>query len=235
MDIHILDIANRACHIYAHASPRYLLVQPLGGHEQDTLLHEAEAITAKSSLPFALAAFEIADWQQELIPWNSALNSSGEVSASDTLHYIQDVLLPEMGKTFGKLPVIIGGYSLAGLFALWSAYESNSFIGVAAASPSLWIQGWPEYSETHAIHANQVYLSLGKNEEHTRNRTFAQVGERLRNEHALLTSQLGENNCILEWNDGGHFVDCDQRLANAFSWNLCKLAEINKKRYSENV
>lgn len=216
MNMEILEIAGRRCHLCQHGNPQCLLVQPLGGHEQETLAAEAEAVAAEASVPFGLASFEISDWQRELMPWGY----QGREGARETLRYILEELLPALTLRFGKLPVVIGGYSLAGLFALWAACETNDFIGVAAASPSVWIAGWPEYAETHPIQARQVYLSLGKREEHTRNREFAQVGNRIRGEYALLQQQLGESQCTLEWNPGGHFADNERRLARAFSWNL---------------
>ena len=39
----------------------------------------------------------------------------------------------------------IGGYSLAGLFSLWAAYQTDVFSGFAAASPSVWFPGFIEY------------------------------------------------------------------------------------------
>lgn len=216
----ILDIGGRRCHLIEQEAPQCLLVQPLGGHEQETLAAEVEAICGETSVPFALAAFEIVDWNRELMPLDGLGNG-----ARGTLRFILDDLLPLMEGRFGKVPVVIGGYSLAGAFSLWASRETDAFAGVAAASPSVWISGWPEYTETHPMQARQVFLSLGKREEHTRNRDFAQVGDRIRSEHALLLRQLGDRRCTLEWNAGGHFADCERRLARAFSWNLNKLFE----------
>ena len=221
-----LDIAGRRCHLYGQNATQCLLVQPLGLHEQETLERETEAISADTPMPFTLAAFEIADWERDLMPWNDSAVSKrpGTGSgASDTLHYLQDDLLPWLKRCYGEMPVILGGYSLAGLFALWATRECNAFAGVAAASPSVWIRGWLEYAEAHPMQARQVYLSLGEREEKTRNRAIATVSDRIRSEHAMLEHQLDEENCILEWNPGGHFVDCERRLARAFLWNLQKL------------
>ena len=221
-----MTIAGRACHVVEQAGAQCLLVQPLGVHETDTLPNEIEEIAAASSMPFAMAAVEIVDWERDLMPWGDpAVSKRPEAGtgAVDTLQYLLDGLLPGLKERYGELPVVLGGYSLAGLFSLGSARETNAFTGIAAASPSVWIQGWPEYAASHPLQARQVYLSLGEREEKTRNRAIAQVGERIRNEHALLERQLGESNCTLEWNPGGHFVDCERRLARAFIWNLRKL------------
>lgn len=218
-----ITITGRACHLFEQAVPQCLLVQPLGVHEKETLPKEMEEIATASPMLFAMAAFEIADWERDLMPWGDpAVSKRLEVGtgAVDTLRYLLDGLLPWLKERYGELPVCLGGYSLAGLFSLWAARETNAFAGIAAASPSVWIQGWPEYAASHPLQARQVYLSLGEREEKTRNRAIAQIGERIRKEHALVERQLGESNCILEWNPGGHFADCEQRLARAFIWNL---------------
>lgn len=221
-------IAGRVCHLHEQASPQCLLVQPLGDHENDTLPNEIEEISAASPVPFVMVAFEIADWERDLMPWSDhAVSKRPEAGtgAVESFRYLLDGLLPWSKERYGELPVVLGGYSLAGLFSLWAARETNAFAGIAAASPSIWIQSWPEYAESHPPQVRQVYLSLGEREEKTRNRAIAQIGERIRNEYASLERQLGGNNCALEWNSGGHFVDCERRLARAFLWNLRKLAE----------
>ena len=68
-EISEITIAGRACHFYEQASPQCLLVQPLGVHEKETLPNEIEEIAAASSMPFAMAAFEVADWERDLMPW----------------------------------------------------------------------------------------------------------------------------------------------------------------------
>ena len=223
-----LQIADRNCRIYEQASPRCMLIQPLGAHEQETLDAEVQSIAVKTAIPFALVAFEISDWERDLMPWGDpavSKRTDAECRANETLQYLIRGLLPWMKSRFGEVPVVLGGYSLAGLFSLWAARACDCFCGIAAASPSVWIRGWPDYADRHPMRATRVFLSLGEREEQTRNRAIARVGERIRDEHALLQRQLGEANCTLEWNPGGHFVDCDSRLARAFIWNLARLKE----------
>ena len=52
--------------------------------------------------------------------------------------------------------VVLGGYSLAGLFALWAATRTDTMYGVAAASPSVWFPGWPGYEAAHPIQTQRV-------------------------------------------------------------------------------
>ena len=114
--------------------------------------------------------------------------------------------------------VILGGYSLAGLFALWAATQTNALYGTAAASPSVWFPGWPEYEAAPPIQAQRVYLSLGDREEHTKNQTMAAVGDNIRALHSTLIRR--STDCALEWNTGGHFKDVDLRTARAFAWTM---------------
>ena len=110
----------------------------------------------------------------------------------------------------------IGGYSLAGLFALWAVYRTDKFTGVAAASPSMWFPGFTDYMKEHKIRTDAVYLSLGDKEEKTRHPVMAKVGDRIREAHSLLLEQGVK--CVLEWNEGNHFKDADIRIAKAIAW-----------------
>ena len=112
---------------------------------------------------------------------------------------------------------ILGGYSLAALFALWCAYESPSFTGIAAASPSVWYPGWMDFVRSHTPHVGTIYLSLGDKEYKSKNKTMATVEDCIR-AYADILSASGLVETTLEWNPGNHFVDADKRTAKAFLW-----------------
>ena len=112
----------------------------------------------------------------------------------------------------------IGGYSLAALFALWAAYQTDIFKGVAAASPSMWFPRFADYMKENRIKADSVYLSLGDKEEKVKNPVMATVGDRIREAADVLKGQ--DVNTILEWNEGNHFKDAGIRTAKAFAWLL---------------
>jgi len=226
MNHHTLDIAGRECFVYAAEAPRYLLIQTLGRHERAVIDGMADLMAGATDVPFVLAAFQVFDWDLDLTPWNDpAINRDPKVGtmAGETLRYVTDSLLPALEEAYGKLPVILGGYSLGGLFAIWSAMQTDRFTGVAAASPSLWIRDWLPYAGQHPVHADCVYLSLGDREEHVRNRAIARVGDCVRGEYDLLKDRLGPEACTLVWNIGNHFQDEDRRLAAAFSWCIGRL------------
>lgn len=219
-------IGARDCRIYAAEHPVALLVQPMGRHELGTIDSEAEAIAA-SGVPFVMAAFAIDDWDRELTPWaDPAVSTDPEVGnhATDTLLYIENALLPWLRTRFGdNLPCIVGGYSLGGLFALWASSRSESFAGVAAASPSVWIKGWLSYAEHHPTHAANVYMSLGDREEFAPNPSIARVGDCIRVYHEMLLAQLGEAHTAMIWNIGNHFQNTMRRTSSAFVWCLQQL------------
>jgi enterochelin esterase-like enzyme len=90
--------------------------------------------------------------------------------AADTLRFVQESFVPFVVKHYAAasdVPVVLGGYSLAGLFSLWSAYQTDMFAAVAAVSPSVWFPKWDEYAGKHAVQTERIYLSLGKREEKT--------------------------------------------------------------------
>ena len=138
--------------------------------------------------------------------------------AEETLAYIEDVLLPWMRRAYGDMPCVLGGYSLGGLFALWAAYRTESFDGICAVSPSLWVRGWDAYAEGRVACADAVYLSLGDKEERARNVRMAAVGDCVRRQASRLTRQFAEGKTVFEWNRGGHFDDEPGRMARGLAW-----------------
>lgn len=228
LQFHDTEVGGKPCLVCATPRPEVLLVQPSGRHERRNggLEREAEAIAAGTDIGFVLAAFDTGEWARALMPWaDEAVSRNVEVGshAADTLAYLTDTLLPWLRVRYGNLSVVIGGYSLGGLFALWAARQVGCFDGVAAASPSLWIRGWSDYAEKHGVKSRQVYLSLGNREEHCRNQRMAQIGQCVRSEYALLASRMRTDNVVLEWNQGGHFGEEAERTGRAFVWNILKM------------
>lgn len=228
------NIAGKKCIVYADEQPQVLLIQPVGEHENEAIDAEIEAIREAVNMTFVFAGVPISDWEKELTPWNdpnlSKLKEVGE-HAFDTLDFITEQLMPHLFERFGKLPVVLGGYSLAGLFARWAASETECFDAVAAASPSLWITSWQGFSDAHEVFARYVYLSLGDREERTKNRAMAQVGDNIRWEYEHLQRTIGADHCTLVWEQGGHFTTTHLRLARAFAWCVNRVKVKNSSKY----
>lgn len=190
-----------------------ILIQPVDDHDLDGIENEFAEIRKSCSMNIRLIAVQIGDWNNDLSPWEAppVFGKEGFLGkAQGTL----DELLRLCGDK--KKNYYIGGYSLAGLFALWAAYRTDIFRGVAAASPSMWFPGFADFMKNNEIRTNTVYLSLGKKEEKAKNPTMATVGDRIREAYEHLKAK--GINCALEWNEGNHFSDADLRTARAFSW-----------------
>ena len=216
-------IGGRRCYIYDCGSTDTILIQPVDDHDLEVLDSEVAKISELAyGIGFTLAAFKVNDWNADLSPWEAPPvfgNEGFGGKAEETLAYIRDELLPALIQ--GMDPrIYIGGYSMAGFFSLWAAYQTDTFSGAAAASPSVWFPRWIEYAESHEVKTPFVYLSLGDKEEKTRNAVMRTVGDNIRRQIDLLKSDPGCKDCILEMNQGNHFKDPDLRTAAGFAWLL---------------
>jgi hypothetical protein len=198
---------------YGNRDAKIVLIQPVDEHDLGMIESEIAAIRERTTKDFRLVACKVNSWNRDLSPWKAPAvfgrEDFGEGAAA-TLHKILSFCVDQTKAYY------IGGYSLAGLFALWAGYQTNCFCGVAAASPSLWFPGFTDFMEAQEILSRHVYLSLGDREERTRNPVMATVGDRTRAAYALL--QARDMDCMLEWNEGNHFKDADLRTAKAFAW-----------------
>lgn len=206
--------------IYTYGDPAadILLVQMVDDHDLEVIESEVSFIEELSGgQSFCLKAVKVDNWNKDLSPWPAPAVFGKEdfgAGAEETLAYLLKEAVPH--KTNSPQKVYIGGYSLAGLFALWAGYQTEVFSGIAAASPSIWFPGFTEYMKENELHARAVYLSLGDREERTRNPVMARVGDAIREAYAHL-QETGVD-CVLEWNKGNHFKEPDLRTARAFAW-----------------
>ena len=219
------ETKGRRCVYRADEEPEVLLVEPLDARELEGLDAELSAIKEGCKQRLAYVALIVEDWNKELAPWTAAPvfgNVPFGDGAKDTLEIIETGVISEMHRRFGTLKgadVIIGGYSLAGLFALWCCHESDLFKGVAAASPSVWYPEWMRYIGSHKPNAKRIYLSLGDAESKTKNAVMATVEENIRTMYDTLKGLPGVESTLV-FNPGGHFRDPALRTAQAFIWAL---------------
>ena len=218
------QVCGISCALYGSENPEYLLIQPVDERDLGNMDDQVKLIESMVQEPFALVAFAVEDWNRELSPWKAPAvfgNEDFGDGAEETLSFIENNLLPFISERYGSLPVILGGYSLAGLFALWSAFNSSSFCAVSGVSASVWFSGWLDYVSAYECHASHVYLSLGDREEITRNRVMATVGTCMRSMDEILSGKGTDH--VLQWNEGNHFRDVDLRCAKAFAWCIISI------------
>ena len=201
---------------YGDPQAQTVLLQMVDDHDLPLLEREAEYIREfTGGKSFLLAGVHTENWNDDLSPWPAPPVFGKDAfggGAAETLSVLQREILPN----FSSKNVLIGGYSLAGLFALWAPHETDGFAGVAAASPSVWFPGFADYAAARVPNTGAVYLSLGDKEERTRNPVMAQVGNAIRRVYGEL--QTHGFPCTLEWNAGNHFMEPDKRTAKGFAW-----------------
>ncbi|SEA31344.1 hypothetical protein SAMN05660648_02747 [Selenomonas ruminantium] len=197
---------------YGNLQSDIVLIQPVGDHDLAGLEAEVAEIRRLANKEFRFLAVKVDDWNQDLSPWPAPAVFGNEDFGNGARETLTEIL--ELCKDEDKV-YCLGGYSLAALFSLWAAYQTDRFAGIAAASPSIWFPGFVDYMKSHAIRCSNIYLSLGDKEEKTRNAVMAKVGDCIRDGYAWLK----ENgiDCTLEWNKGGHFKEPELRTAMAFA------------------
>lgn len=198
-----------------------VLIEVIDKGETDFAFRTAELVkTMNKSDGFLFAAASVDSWNDDLSPWRAPAVFGKEDfggGARKTLDFIEK----NVSGAISDIPekkIYIGGYSLAGLFSLWAAYNSDMFSGTAAVSPSVWFEGFSDYAASGKIKADAIYLSLGDREEKTKNPVMAKVGDNIR---ALYShyENIGVRT-TLEWNEGNHFKDAEYRTAKGFAWLL---------------
>ncbi len=204
---------------YGHGNARHVLIQPVDEHDPELIETESEKVRGMTKTEFSLLAVRVKDWNRELSPWKAQ-----PVFGKEEFGDGAEVLLKQILTLCGDLSktYFIGGYSMAGLFALWSIYRTDVFKGAAAASPSVWFPGFTDYMRGRKPGADMVYLSLGDREEKVRNPVLSTVGDRIREAGAILDEQGVMRE--LEWNDGNHFKEPEYRTAKAFAWLLNRVS-----------
>ena len=132
MTAQTMQIRNRLCHIYGEAHAEYLLLQMTGEHELQSMESEATAI-AQSAHHFLFAAIPVESWNDALSPWEAPAvwgKQGFGGKAADTLRFLTEQVIPSLKQQFNlpeDVKIILGGYSLAGLFALWASTQTKLF------------------------------------------------------------------------------------------------------------
>ena len=185
--------------------------------------HEADAVADLLTARVHLLSLDCSDWEHAFSPWPAprAFKKAPDFSggATETLARLA-ALLPVVEQRLGLQPRWrgIAGYSLAGLFAAWSAYHASPFSRVACVSGSLWFDGWLDFATSRLLQTppTRACFSLGDDEKNSRNPRLATVENMTRATAAYWQQQGIRTTFAL--NTGGHFDDIAARTAAAINW-----------------
>ena len=159
------------------------------------------------------------DWNHDMSPWYMPSIYSKEKSfsggADGYLKLLIDEILPKANELIEGEPEFTGiaGYSLAGLFAVYTMYKTDVFDRVACMSGSLWFSDFIEYCKINEYKRlpDKIYFSLGDKEANTRNPVLKTVQDKTI-ELSEYFKSLGSE-VIFELNPGNHFTDVNFRSA----------------------
>ncbi len=224
------ELSGHRCHTHSAGDSGPCVIWCAGTHTSSDPFGELLEVLGPqedSIAPFTIFCFEVDDWDNEISPWPmEAEGMKFGDGGKDTLKWIKSEAIPYIRSTFPQTSQIaITGYSLAGLFALWSFYESDAFRAAGCCSGSLWFKGWNEYADSAKVPQNSaVYLSLGGKEAGSGNIVTASIGSQY-----LLQKKRLENSKDLrafkyELNQGGHFSNPVKRVVKSVVWLIEELA-----------
>lgn len=189
--------------------------------EAAEFLSECEKLNAK---PFHFVSVTGLRWNEELSPWQQASiiskddNFTGE--AEKYMRCLTEKIIPFAEKNITPDFRVISGYSMGGLFALYTPYISHMFSRVVSASGSVWYPGFVSYVKEHDFlrSPDAVYLSLGDKECRAKNQYLSAVEACTDEVYSFYKSR--SVNAIFELNPGNHFKDAPLRLAKGIAWAL---------------
>ena len=181
------------------------------------------ALKMMTDKAFILAVISDIDWHDEMTPFECPplfkKDSPYTGGADGYLKKLTEVFLPQIYDKIDSRPAYtaIAGYSLGGLFALYSLYKTDIFSKAVSASGSLWYPGIMDFIKENDLphKPDMVYLSLGDKEALTKNQILSAV-EKNTVEICRHFKDKGINT-IFELNEGNHFKDVDIRLAKGIS------------------
>lgn len=185
-----------------------------------------EAVQAADCPPFTLVAISDLDWNHDMVPWDSppAFKNAAPCTggADEYLRLLTEEIIPTAEKKITGVPRWrgIAGYSLAGLFALYSIYQTDLFSRVGSMSGSLWFPGIKEYIFSHEPKRwpDHMYFSLGDKESKTRNTVLQSVQQNTEEIHAFYHSKGIDT--VFQLNPGNHYNHAAERTAAGIVWML---------------
>ncbi len=159
------------------------------------------------------------NWDHDMCPWECPALSKNDTpctgGADEYLGLLLSEILPMAKKMLVGQPTFtaITGYSLAGLFALYTLYKTDVFDRAASMSGSLWFPDFKNYILTHEMlrKPDKLYLSLGDKEAKARQPLLKTVQEN--------TESIAEHyralgiDVTFEMNEGNHFKEPALRSA----------------------
>ena len=220
--MHRFSISGKTIEIYQCVEPGAPIIYLNSFSNEGQKVYEAAQAT--SCPPFTLVAISDLDWNHDMVPWDSppAFKNAAPCTggADDYLRLLTEEIIPTAEKKITGVPCWrgIAGYALAGLFALYSIYQTELFSCVGSMSGSLWFSGMKEYIFSHEPKRwpDHMYFSLGDKESRTRNTVLQSVRQNTEEIHAFYQSKGIDT--VFQLNPGNHYNHAAERTAAGICW-----------------
>ena len=134
----------------------------------------------------SIVLIEDVNWNDDLTPWpaagvfKKAKPFLGKAAAF--LNKLTHEIIPEAERDMGieDAERTLLGVSLSGLFAVWTAFNTDAFSNIISLSGSLWYDGFIDWmkEQTPSSQLKRVYMLLGEKEKNAKEKRMATVEER---------------------------------------------------------
>lgn len=167
-------------------------------------------------------SIKVEEWNRYLSPYKAEnpfrkgefFEGEGDVLLSS----IKDELVPRVENNEDDIQRYLVGYSMGGLFSLYSSLVSDLWDGVGSVSGSLWFEDFDTFVSKNVPSTKKIYLSLGKKEKESSNKVLKSVEDKTK---VIYDTLMTENiECTFVLNEGGHFQDEEKRIRDAISFLL---------------
>ena len=185
-------------------------------------LHEGlKGLSEKHDVSFVV--IEDVNWNDDLTPWpaegvfKKAKPFRGK--AATFLNKLTNEIIPETERSMGieNAERTLLGVSLSGLFAVWSAFNTDAFTNIISISGSLWYDGFVEWmkEQTLSPQLKKVCMLLGEKEKNSKEKRMATVEKRTLTAANILKAK-SQVPVLFELVEGTHFSPIMPRLERAF-------------------
>jgi len=224
MERHELEFGHRKVCVYETAEADAPVVYSLDFKEcgEELLRHCAEL----GCRPFNLVSISNLHWDAELSPWpagkiiSKSDNFNGE--ADTLLQVLTQQIVPQVEEMMGWRPSarVLAGYSMSGLFSLYTAFNTQSFTDIVSASGSLWFPDIVNYVDEHnpSSTVRCAYFSIGDLESKTKHPYMKTTETNTQTIAKILQNKNVET--FFELNPGNHFKESTLREAKGIAWVL---------------
>ena len=134
----------------------------------------------------SIVVIEDVNWNDDLTPWpavgvfKKAKPFGGKAAAF--LDKLTHEIIPEAERNMGieDAERTLLGVSLSGLFAVWTAFNTDAFTNIISISGSLWYDGFVDWmkEQTPSPQLKKICMLLGEKEKNAKEKRMATVEER---------------------------------------------------------